>query len=230
MSRPATAIAATLACALLIVGCTDTSISSTEPSRSATAPVRSVAIVETIPQASTLAVPTPTPPLTQIITETAHGFTFSHPTNWTLLIPNEHSPMEGGPLVYLSTDDLQSSCFGLPGASPQLPDAHGYACSWPLTSLQPGSILITIYTTRLLAPLSSAGSASIQINGQAAVVVTTSPGLCRAIGGDESIDVLIPISQPTPLSNLGVEACLREPDLLAAEAQVRTFLSSLTVE
>ena len=50
-----------------------------------------------------------------------------------------------------------------------------------------------------------------------------------AHGADETLDVLVPIGQPKPWSNIGVAACLRGPDLVAAEANVRAMLVSAKV-
>jgi hypothetical protein len=49
------------------------------------------------------------------------------------------------------------------------------------------------------------------------------------VDADETIRVLIPIGQPTPLSNLAVDACLRGPDLVVAEKRFRAMLASMTV-
>lgn len=40
------------------------------------------------------------------------------------------------------------------------------------------------------------------------------------------MELLLPIGQPTPLSNIGLIACLRGPDLTSAEARVKAMLAS----
>ena len=55
------------------------------------------------------------------------------------------------------------------------------------------------------------------------------PGSCAKVGADETISLFVPIGQPTPLSNVAVVACLRGPELAAAEAQVRAMLVSAGV-
>ena len=83
-------------------------------------------------------------------------------------------------------------------------------------------------TTRILQPLPSVGEA-ISMNGGTARLRIERPGSCAPIGADETISLLVPIGQPTPLSNVAVVACLRGPELTAAEAQVRAMLVSAGV-
>ena len=137
--------------------------------------------------------------------------------------------MTDGPLLYLATSDLLPSCAVPPQASPNPPDSGGEACRWPVTGLEQDGILITIYTTRILVPLPTAGGAQIALNGAPARLMTDTPGSCSGIGADETLDVLVPNVQPTPWSNIGVIACLRGPDVAVAETQVEALLSSLSV-
>lgn len=133
--------------------------------------------------------------------------------------------MSSGPLIYLSTDPLLTTCAVAPWETPNPPDAQGYACTAPLASLGPEGVLVTWYTTRVLQPLPSAGE-PIEVNGAEGRLQVERPGGCSAIGAAETINLLVPLYQPTPLSNIGVEACLRGPDLAEAEAQVRAMLVS----
>ena len=87
--------------------------------------------------------------------------------------------------------------------------------------------LVIWLTTRVLQPLPSEGE-TIEIDRATAHMQVTRPGSCSALKADETIDVLVPIGQPTPHSNLAVIACLRGPDLGSAEAKVRTMLRSAT--
>lgn len=43
------------------------------------------------------------------------------------------------------------------------------------------------------------------------------------------LDVLVPIGQPKPWSNIAMVACLRGPDLVGAEAKVQAMLASARV-
>jgi len=131
-------------------------------------------------------------------------------------------------LIYLSTDPLSAACAVTPVATPNPPDSQGRACDWPLKALAPNGVLVSWINNRILAPLPTDGEA-IEVNGAPARLQIEQPGRCGAIGADETIGVLVPIGQPTPLSNVAVMACLRGPDRFAAEAEVRAMLKSATV-
>jgi hypothetical protein len=161
--------------------------------------------------------------------DTANGISFERPAEWTRWQPNGHQPANDGPLIYLSTDPLLPGCAVAPGASPNPPDAGGRACDQPLTMLSPNGVLVTWMTTRILEQLPTDGEA-ISVNGDEARLDVERPGSCVAVGADETITVLVPIGQPTRLSNLVVVACLRGPDLGAAEAQFRGMLTSASVD
>lgn len=162
-----------------------------------------------------------------LIADSANGFSFDRPLNWQRWQPNQHDPATSGPLLYLSTDDLLPNCAAAPGASPNPPDGQGYACTWPLRELERDSVLVVVYTTRILVPLPTSGGNQIHVNGASAQLQIAKPGGCGAIGADETLDVMLPIGQPTPLSNIGLMACLRGPNLALSEAQVGAMLASL---
>ena len=102
------------------------------------------------------------------------------------------------------------------------------ACAWPLRSLSPNGVLVSWVNGRTLAPLPTSGEV-LSMNGDSTRLQIERPGACQAIGADETFSVLVPIGQPTPLSNVAVVGCLRRPDLATAEAQVRAMLASATV-
>ena len=160
--------------------------------------------------------------------DSAGGISFERPANWTRWRPNEHNPINDGPLIYLSTDPLPPACATAPSATPNPPDARGRACDWPLVALAPNGVLVTWLTTRILAPLPSVGEGLV-MNGQTARLAFERPGACAEIGGDETVSVLVPIGQPTPVSNIAVVACLRGPDLATTEEQLRAMLASARV-
>ena len=139
------------------------------------------------------------PPAAGLLKDAANGISFSRPASWTRWLPNAHDPINDGPLIYLSTEPLLPTCAVTPGAAPNPPDAQGRACDWP------------------------------DVNGYTARLQIAKPGSCSAVGADETLDVLVPIGQPKPWSNIGVAACLRGPDLVAAEANVRAMLVSAKV-
>lgn len=117
-----------------------------------------------------------------------------------------------------------------PSATPHPPDSRGRACDWPLTALSANGVLVIWLTTRILQPLPTAGE-PVDVNGTTArlQIEMPKPVGCAAIGADETLDVLVPIGQPTPLSNIAMVACLRGPDLSTSEAQVRAMLASARI-
>jgi hypothetical protein len=170
----------------------------------------------------------PPPSSPTSVRESVSGISFERPADWTRWQPNQHSPMNDGPLIYLSTDPLLPACATMPAAAPDLADGQGRACAWPITELGSNGVLVIWLTTRVLQPLPGTGEA-IEVDRATAHLQITKPGGCGAMKADETIDVLVPIGQPTPHSNLAVIACLRGPDLGSAEAKVRTMLRSATV-
>lgn len=192
----------------------------------ATAPPITAAATATPSGAASSAAATPTPSApSAAVRDSAAGFTFERPASWVLSQPNQHSPMTGGPMAYLSTDPLIPACAVAPSASPNPPDANGLACAWPLDELKPGGVLAMWETSRILLPLPTAGPI-VETNGAKARWEASTPGACSAVGADETITVAVPIGQPTPLSNVAFVACLRGPGLASSEAAVRALLAS----
>jgi len=180
------------------------------------------------PSAPSSASPSSSAAVATTVSDAANGISFQRPATWTRWQPNQSKPINGGPLIYLSTDPLLPTCATAPEASPNPPDARGMACEWPLTSLSPNGVLVSWVNRRILAPLPTSGEV-LPMNGNSARLQIERPGACGVIGADETISVLVPIGQPPPLSNVAVVACLRGPDLATTEAQVRTMLASATV-
>jgi hypothetical protein len=162
------------------------------------------------------------------VLDSANGIAFDRPADWLRWQPNDHNPINDGPLIYLSTDGLLPTCAKSPQTTPNPANAQGRACDWPLAALAPNGVLVTWLTTRILERIPSGGEA-IEVNGARTRLTTTTPGACGTIKADETIEVLVPIGQPTPLSNVAVVACLRGPDLARAEAKFRAMLASATV-
>jgi len=176
---------------------------------------------------ATAATPISPAPLS-LVQDAAHGISFEHPSTWILWQPNDHNPINDGPLIYLTTEALLPECAVAPFATPHPPDAQGRACDWPLASIAPNGVLVTWLTTRLLEPLPTAGE-SVAVNATHGRLEIERPGGCAAIGADETLVILVPIGQPTPLSNIAMVACLHGPDLATGEAQVRAMLASTRV-
>jgi hypothetical protein len=165
---------------------------------------------------------TPEPIGTGPIHDGLDGIGFVRPVDWILWRPNDRDPLVGGPVVYLSTAPLKSECAVSRSETPHAMDS-GADCSWPLDRLPPGGVFIEWVWDRLLQKMPTKG-APISMAAGATVLVTDRPGFCSAIGGDETVSVAIPMGQPTRLSNRSVIACLRGPDLAAAEARVHALI------
>jgi hypothetical protein len=172
--------------------------------------------------------PSASPSPSDTVLESIGGISFDRPATWTMWRPNQFDRAVGGPLIYLSTDSLRPTCAVTPQASPHPPDFEGDPCTWPLGALGPNGVLVTWVNTRILQTLPEEGEA-IVVNSVPTRLRVDRPGPCKAVEADETIDLLVPIGQPTPLSNLTIYACLRGPNLAAAEAQLRAMLRSTTV-
>src|SRR5450759_2132698 len=93
------------------------------------------------PSAPSSASPSSSAAVATAVADAANGISFQRPATWTRWQPNQSNPINGGPLIYLSTDSLLPTCATAPQASPNPPDAQGMACAWPLTSLSPNGVL-----------------------------------------------------------------------------------------
>jgi hypothetical protein len=202
--------------AVLLVACA--------PARTATPVVGTIVQAPSAPPGATSA----SRSVTAVVAESVNGISFDRPATWARWQPNQHNPTNDGPLVYLSTDPLLPSCATAPNATANPSDAQGRACEWPLESLAPNGVLVSWVTTRILEPLPTAGEEFV-VNGARARVQIERPGACGTVGAEETMSVLVPIGQPTPLSNVAVFACLRGPDLVSAEAQFRAMLASARI-
>jgi hypothetical protein len=192
----------------------------------ACAPVPTTTPTDTLQQtASPTDAPSDSPSVATTVTDAANGISFERPAHWMRWEPNQHSAINDGPLIYLSTDPLLPACATAPNATANPPDAQGRACSWPLTSLSANGVFVNWLTTRILDPRPSTGEV-IAMDGETTRLQTERPGSCGKIGADETISVWVPRGQPTPLSNVWVVACLRGPDLATGEAQLRAMLAS----
>jgi hypothetical protein len=169
--------------------------------------------------------PSKSPSVATTVADSANGISFERPTSWTRWRPNQHDPINDGPLIYLSTDPLLAACATATDTTANPPDTQGRACAWPISSLSEDGVFVNWVTSRILVPRPNAGEV-IAMNGERGRLQTERPGSCAEIGADETISVWVPIGQPTPLSNVWVVACLRGPDMATAEGQVRAMLAS----
>lgn len=141
---------------------------------------------------------------------------FSYPGAWKASAPTGPTELHFQPLVYLSTQPMGSPC-----------SVHGNEtdCGWPIKHLEPGGVIALWQLPYLLpgASVASAAGKSLQVGGKPAKRVETTGGLCRKIGADRTIHVLIELS---PAEELELTACLRGPGLAQAEKSVDALLAS----
>jgi hypothetical protein len=140
---------------------------------------------------------------------------FSHPAAWKAYPFHWDGELHFRPLVYLSTQPVHDPCAM---------QGNAISCGFPLGQLQPGGVLVTWNASS--PPAMSLGPGSrIQVGSHPARRVETNKGICRSIGADRTIDVLI-ATRPLPSTPTEFTACLRGPGLAQAEKSVDALLAS----
>jgi hypothetical protein len=100
------------------------------------------------------------------------------------------------------------------------------SCGFPIGRLQPGGALVTWNASGPPA-IGLGGGKRTQVDGHPARRVETAGGICRSIGADRTIDVLVRTHPlPSPLTEF--TACLRGPGLAEEEKSVDALLASTT--
>jgi hypothetical protein len=143
------------------------------------------------------------------------ALSFNHPAAWKAYPFRWAGGLHFRPLVYLSTQAVHDPC-----------STKGYAtsCGFPLAQLEPGGVLAIWNASN--PPSSALGPGSrLSIDGHPARRVDSANGICRSIGADRTIDVLIQ-TQPLPSPLTELTACLRGPGLAQAEKSVDAMLAS----
>ena len=146
------------------------------------------------------------------------------PAGWTVWQPNLHAPGNDGPLLYLSNVPLDPDCGVLPPATPHPADAGGRACRSPVSSLPPGGVLVTWYTSRIMFPVPTHGEV-IPYGDRETHLSVERPGTCADIAGDVTLDAYMPQGNGT-LSNIQVIGCARNP-APEFEREFRALLATL---
>ena len=141
---------------------------------------------------------------------------FSHPAAW-----KAYASRPGGlhfnPLVYLSAQPVHEPCST---------KGKTTTCGFPVDRLEPGGVLVSwLYNGP---PAIGLGPGrQIQVGGRPARIVETTGGICRRIGADRTVDVLVAV-QPLPSALVEFTACLRGPGLAQDESDVTALLASTT--
>jgi hypothetical protein len=140
---------------------------------------------------------------------------FSHPAAWKAYPFRWAGELHFRPLVYLSTQPVQDPCST---------KGNTTSCGFPVKQLEPGGVLVTWNASNPPAIGHGPGQ-RIQVGGREARRVDTVGGICRSIGADRTVDVLIQ-TRPLPSTLTEFTACLRGPGLAQEEKSVDALLAS----
>ena len=152
------------------------------------------------------------PPL---VTYSSSVLSFTHPEAWTAYPFRWRGGLHFQPLVYLSTQPVHDPCST---------QGNTTSCGFPVKQLQPGGVLVTWNAAN--PPALGLGPGSrIRVDGHLARRIDTAGGMCRSIGADRTIDVLVE-TRPLPSPLTEFTACLRGPGLARAEKSVDALLAS----
>jgi hypothetical protein len=143
------------------------------------------------------------------------SLSFTHPAAWKAYPFQWPGELHFQPMVYLSTQPVHDPCST---------KGNTTSCGFPVRRLEPGGVLITWNAS--YPPAMGFGPGShITVDGHPARRVETAGGMCRTIGADRTIDVLIQ-TRPFPSTLTDFTACLRGPDLAQSEQSVDALLAS----
>jgi hypothetical protein len=150
-----------------------------------------------------------------LVTYSNSLLSFSHPAAWKAYPFRWAGELHFRPMVYLSTQPLQDPCST---------KGNTTSCGFPVKQLEPGGVLVTWNASSPPALALGPGS-RIRVDGREARRVDTAGGMCRSIGADRTINVVI-ATRPLPSTPTEFTACLRGPGLTQAEKSVEALLAS----
>jgi hypothetical protein len=140
---------------------------------------------------------------------------FTHPATWKAYPFRWAGELHFRPLVYLSTQPVHDPCST---------QGNTTTCGFPVKHLEPGGALV-VWNASNPPAMGLGPGAQTQVDGRAARRVDTAGGMCRSIGADRTIDVLIQTHHlPSPLTEL--TACFRGPGLAEQVKRVDALLAS----
>jgi len=151
-----------------------------------------------------------------LATYNSNGLSFRHPAAWKEYPFRWAGELHFQPIVYLSTQPVHDPCSTKGDTT---------TCGLPIRHLRPGGVLV-VWQNPYVFPGATLGSAGapMRVGGRPARRTTTSGGVCRRVGADRTIDVLIK-SRPTP-NLIEATACLRGPNLAQNARRVNALLAS----
>ena len=118
--------------------------------------------------------------------------------------------------------------LGIPGECQDT--AQGGGCHpWPVVKLVPGGIVVAVRQNGMPGSQPPAGGEPITVGGRPARRNRGSADEgCRAIGGSELIDIVLPAVADTT-GWIALDACLAGPDAAAADAAFAAIVASVTI-
>lgn len=143
------------------------------------------------------------------------SLSFTHPATWKAYPFRWPGELHFRPLVYLSTQPVHDPCATQGSTT---------TCGFPVQSLEPGGVLVTVNASNPPAIALGPGT-QIRVGGRPARRVDTAGGICRSIGADRTIDVLV-ATRPLPSTLTELTACLRGPGLAQNVKRVDAMLAS----
>jgi hypothetical protein len=150
-----------------------------------------------------------------VVKYTSSSLSFTHPAAWKAYPFQWAGELHFRPLVYLSTQPVHDPCST---------QGNTTTCGFPVQSLEPGGVLVTWNASS--PPAMGLGPGSpIRVGGRPARRVDTAGGICRSIGADRTIDVLVETS-PLPSTLTEFTACLRGPGVAQNVKLVGALLAS----
>jgi hypothetical protein len=150
-----------------------------------------------------------------VVTYSNSLLSFSHPAAWKAYPFHWSGELHYRPMVYLSTQPVQDPCST---------KGNTTTCGFPVKQLEPGGVLVTWNASNPPAMALGQGSRT-QVDGRAARRVDTTGGMCRTIGADRTVDVLIQ-THPLPSTLTEFTACLRGPGVAQEEKSLNALLAS----
>jgi hypothetical protein len=141
---------------------------------------------------------------------------FRHPGEWKAYVFPGAQTFHEQQLVDLSTQPARNPC----SAQSVVP-----SCGWPVDRLRPGGVLVVWQNEGYPGwSLATAQGSRLTVGGRPAKRIASKPGQCSAVKADETISV--EIARPDPGNLTTVVACLRGPNLAAAESRFAAVLAS----
>lgn len=150
----------------------------------------------------------------------AMGLAFRYPASWRSGRWRSDESRLSALIVYLSTSRLRSPCAVSTG-----PGQMAETCVYPIAVLPSGGILVRWSANG--SPAWRMPKANTTVAGRQAVETRISGGWCAALGGTETITVMIP--RATVGNWYQMDACLRSPGLAQQEAEISSMLRSVEI-